>query len=202
MQHIITLSPDRHRFAMLTSGIGIAVCISSTYCFSIFSNSLKSDYNLGQDDITTISTIGTACGLFSMPAGIMFDYVGPQVVLFLATMIMGMGYLLWMLAFSGVINGGLILFCIANSCGCGVVNDVHSELSVASWVSCCSPKNVYGIRVDDHRDMLHCIFPINATALCNVYAHRGSRFWTMWNVRHQSASILCHITIQEENDPS
>lgn len=116
MQHIITLSPDRHRFAMLTSGIGIAVCISSTYCFSIFSNSLKSDYNLGQDDITTISTIGTACGLFSMPAGIMFDYVGPQVVLFLATMIMGMGYLLWMLAFSGVINGGLILFCIANSC--------------------------------------------------------------------------------------
>jgi MFS family permease len=116
MQFVFSLPTDRHRFAMLAAGIGVAVCISSTYCFSIFSNSLKREYNLGQDDITTISTIGTACGLFSMPAGIMFDFIGPQIVLLFATIIMGTGYLLWLLAFSGVLDGGLFLFCLANSC--------------------------------------------------------------------------------------
>lgn len=73
------------------------------------------DYNFGQDDITTISTVGTACGMFSMPAGVMFDFVGPQCVLFLATLVMATGYVLWALAFSGVVTGTLALFCFANA---------------------------------------------------------------------------------------
>lgn len=109
------LTVDRQRFVILSSGIGIALCISSTYCFSIFSNSMKTQYHFGQGDITTISTIGEAMGLFSLPAGMLFDFAGPQVVIFLASMMMASGFLLYALAFGGFVDGSLAVFCVGTT---------------------------------------------------------------------------------------
>lgn len=110
-QHAVV---ESHRFMMIAAGIGVAVCISSTYAFSITTNHLKVRYGFGQDQITTISTIGTCFGMFSFPAGFLFDFAGPRFVLFVATLMMSLGFLILALALDDHIEGSVIIFSVVN----------------------------------------------------------------------------------------
>ncbi|ESL08544.1 hypothetical protein TRSC58_03751 [Trypanosoma rangeli SC58] len=95
---------DLFRVRMLMAGVYVGLSVSSTYGFSIFTDHLKTKYGYSQSDITTISTVGTFLNYFSFQAGMMFDYVGPRVVLPFAGVFGGLGFLMFGLTFDGTVK--------------------------------------------------------------------------------------------------
>ncbi|RNE96082.1 pyruvate transporter 0 [Trypanosoma rangeli] len=95
---------DLFRMRMLMAGVYIGLGVSSTYGFSIFTDHLKTKYGYSQSEVTTISTVGTCLNYFSFQAGLMFDYVGPTVVLPFAGVLGGLGFLMFGLTFDGTVK--------------------------------------------------------------------------------------------------
>ncbi|CCW67358.1 unnamed protein product [Phytomonas sp. Hart1] len=108
------------RFRMLVGGVYLGIAISSSYGFSIFTEYLKSKYGFTQSEINTISTVGNCAGYLCFFAGMLFDYIGPRVVILISGCLGTLGFLLYGLAFDDIIpndnNKNLMLFkfCIFN----------------------------------------------------------------------------------------
>lgn len=101
----LRLSAEQRHFFNLTVGIWCAVLVGVTYAFGIFSNRMKTEFGLNQEDITTISTVGMSFSFFCFPAGVVFDKWGPHVVNTIATTLMALGFVGNGLIFLKVIPG-------------------------------------------------------------------------------------------------
>ena len=109
------------RFAIVAVGVLVAINISTTYALGLITTQLRNQFGFNQGDITTISTIGMCCGYLSFPAGALYDYAGPSIVLALATAISASGMFLLSAIFSGHVEGTVVNVVIANcllSMGC------------------------------------------------------------------------------------
>ena len=105
---------NRQRFAQLAIGAPIAMCVGVTYSFGLISNFMKVNYNLTQGELTTISTVANLMGMFSLPGGMLFDYIGPQYALDAAVVLTTSGFVVLALVFSNVIAGSVALLAFAN----------------------------------------------------------------------------------------
>ncbi|KAH8605598.1 hypothetical protein ERJ75_001624000 [Trypanosoma vivax] len=101
---MVLIVDELARMRMFAAGVYAALGISSTYAFSLFAAHLRDKYKMSQSDITMISTVGNCCGYFSFPAGMLFDYAGPMVVISVSATLVLLGFSLFGLTFSGVIN--------------------------------------------------------------------------------------------------
>ncbi|EKG00519.1 hypothetical protein TCSYLVIO_008530, partial [Trypanosoma cruzi] len=89
---------------MLMAGVYLALGISSMYGFSIFTDHLRNKYGYSQSDITTISTVGICVSYCGFHAGVLFDYVGPTVLLPLGGLFGCLGFVLFGMTFDGTIT--------------------------------------------------------------------------------------------------
>ena len=107
---LIIKTREQQRFLQLTSGVWAAASIGVAYALGIISNEMKTRFDLTQADLTTISTIGFVCGMFSLPAGFTWDRWGPRPVLCTAAVFLGASFIFLALSFKHVIptNVGLL----------------------------------------------------------------------------------------------
>lgn len=94
---------NRSRLLQLFCGVMIGTCAGSSFAFGIFSNKIKETAQLSQSDMATITTTGSIMQSFTFPAGILFDYFGPNYVMFAATILSCSGFGMLALIFQGVI---------------------------------------------------------------------------------------------------
>ncbi|CCW59658.1 unnamed protein product [Phytomonas sp. EM1] len=112
---------ELYRFRMLVGGVYLGILISSSYGFSIFTEHLKSKYGFTQSEISTISTVGNCTGYLSFFAGMLFDFMGPKVVIFISGCLGSLGFMLYGLAFDDIIPNNhnrqsmLVQFCVFNT---------------------------------------------------------------------------------------
>ena len=106
----VAWTPETWNFLKLTCGIWVAMCIGVSFTFGIFTNRMKSQFNLTQPDLTTISTIGYVFGMFNFPAGVVWDRFGPRAVLLCAWLMILLGLGGFALTFSGHIPGSVPSF--------------------------------------------------------------------------------------------
>eukprot|EP00744_Colponema_vietnamica_P010631 GILI01015005.1.p1 GENE.GILI01015005.1~~GILI01015005.1.p1 ORF type:complete len:619 (+),score=124.20 GILI01015005.1:111-1967(+) len=86
----------------------------SSYAFGIFSNKIKASAGFSQSDMTTITTVGSLLGSFTFPAGVLFDFAGPQYVLGVATALSCLGFIMLALIFQDVISPSVYSVAAAN----------------------------------------------------------------------------------------
>ncbi|EKF32519.1 hypothetical protein MOQ_003628 [Trypanosoma cruzi marinkellei] len=130
---MVQLVDDLFRMRMLMAGVYLGLGISSFYGFSIFTDHLRYKYGYSQSDITTISTVGICVGFCGFHAGVLFDYVGPTVLLPLGGLFGCLGFFLFGLTFDGTITtSSVALFSLYQGITCfGLpVMDVSSIMSL------------------------------------------------------------------------
>ncbi|RNC55533.1 hypothetical protein TcCL_ESM06983 [Trypanosoma cruzi] len=101
---MVKLVDDLFRMRMLMAGVYLALGISSNYGFSIFTDHLRNKYGYSQSDITTISTVGNCVSYCGFHAGVLFDYVGPTVLLPVGGLFGCLGFVLFGMTFDGTIT--------------------------------------------------------------------------------------------------
>ncbi|EKF33026.1 hypothetical protein MOQ_003113, partial [Trypanosoma cruzi marinkellei] len=101
---MVQLVDDLFRMRMLIAGIYLGLGISSLYGFSIFTDHLRHKYGYSQSDITTISTVGICVAFCGFHAGVLYDYVGPTVLLPLGGLFGCLGFFLFGMTFDGTIT--------------------------------------------------------------------------------------------------
>ncbi|KAF8287760.1 putative Nodulin-like [Trypanosoma cruzi] len=110
---MVQLVDDLFRMRMLMAGVYLALGTSSNYCFSIFTDHLRNKYGYSQSDITTIGTVGDFVSNFGFHAGVLFDYVGPTVLLPVGGLFGCLGFVLFGMTFDGKIsNSSVALFAL------------------------------------------------------------------------------------------
>lgn len=95
---------ELYRFRMLVIGITVALGVSTTYGYSIFTEYMKEKYGMNQVDITTISTVGNCLGYCSFILGVVFDLFGAKVQLILSGGLAAIGLILFGLSFDDKIS--------------------------------------------------------------------------------------------------
>ncbi|EAN94273.1 hypothetical protein C3747_13g184 [Trypanosoma cruzi] len=130
---MVQLIDDLFRMRMLMAGIYLGLGISSMYGFSIFTDHLRNKYGYSQSEITTISTVGICVGYCGFHAGVLFDYVGPTVLLPLGGLFGCLGFVLFGMTFDGTITtSSVALFALYQGITClGLpMMDVSSVMSL------------------------------------------------------------------------
>lgn len=105
---------NQRRNLQLAVGILMGVTAGSQYAFGIFSHQLKVSANFSQSDLTTVTTVGTVMLTLNFPAGVLFDYAGPQYVIFSATVLSALGFAIFALIFRGLIDSSVANVAVAN----------------------------------------------------------------------------------------
>ncbi|KAF8291325.1 putative Nodulin-like [Trypanosoma cruzi] len=130
---MVKLVDDLFRMRMLMAGVYLALGISSNYGFSIFTDHLRNKYGYSQSDITTISTVGNCVSYCGFHAGVLFDYVGPTVLLPVGGLFGCLGFVLFGMTFDGTITtSSVALFALYQGITClGLpMMDVSSVMSL------------------------------------------------------------------------
>lgn len=117
---------EMYRFRMLVAGVMVALGVSTTYGFSLFTEFMKTKYGFTQNDITTISTVGNCLGYCAFLLGIIFDFAGPKAQILVSGSLAALGLVLFgfcfddfiayeskgtMVALFSVFNGIMFLGC-------------------------------------------------------------------------------------------
>lgn len=95
---------ELYRFRMLVAGIMVALGVSTTYGYSIFTEYMKEKYGMNQVNITTISTVGNCLGYCAFLLGVVFDLFGPKIQILLSGSLAALGLLLFGLSFDDKIS--------------------------------------------------------------------------------------------------
>jgi MFS family permease len=105
----------RRSYFQLVAGIWVAISLGTNYSFGIVSNHLKETYNFGQEEVTTISTVGFMLGFFSFPGGALYDYAGPRPVLIIGGLMMSFGFLFLGLTLLGALPHTVAMLAFENT---------------------------------------------------------------------------------------
>jgi len=105
---------NQRRLIQLCVGIFLGVTSGSAYAFGVFSNRIKASAGFSQSDMTTITTVGSLMNGFTFPAGVLYDYAGPQYVLGVSTFVSCSGFILLALIFQNIVEPTVYSVAIAN----------------------------------------------------------------------------------------
>jgi hypothetical protein len=106
---------EPQRMLMIPLGILVGISIATTYAFGLVSNKLKEQFGLDQEDLTTISTVGSVFSNFALPGGALFDFAGPRVTLLAASLMSFVGMGLLSLSLSSAIPASVLSLSAANA---------------------------------------------------------------------------------------
>lgn len=102
-----TLGDEKYRFLQLAIGVLCATNVGTESLFGLLSTTMKSQFNLDQSSLTTISTVGQLSLYLTFPVGIAFDRFGPKPIILLGTMLLVLGYLGYSMILGGVLPGNV-----------------------------------------------------------------------------------------------
>ncbi|KAH9599716.1 Major facilitator superfamily [Trypanosoma melophagium] len=120
--HVEALSIDRRlaplnesrRFASLAMAVFSSIGCSIVFGFNLFSGDLQRKYNLTQDALSSVNTVGLVFCYVALPYGILYDWLGPRPIYILAMILLPIGSLCFALVFANVISANLVMLCVFN----------------------------------------------------------------------------------------
>ena len=103
-------APGDKRYQGLAAGVYACLAISTVYSLSLLTDHIKTAYNIGQQELATITTIGYAFGMFGLPAGFMYDRYGPQHCFVVGAALLVSGCCFLGRIFDGSVAGTVVTF--------------------------------------------------------------------------------------------
>ncbi|ORC90204.1 uncharacterized protein TM35_000092540 [Trypanosoma theileri] len=103
---------DFWRFRAIFFGMLLMINTSTQGLFSIFGLYMQRTHGYDIPTMVDIITCGTTFGLFVFPFGALYEFIGPKIVIALATAITALSHLLFALTFGGHIDASKARFCI------------------------------------------------------------------------------------------
>ncbi len=102
-----TLGDERLRFLQLAVGVLCATNVGTESLFGLLSTRMKSQFQLDQSALTTVSTVGQLSLYLTFPVGIAFDRYGPKPIILLGTLLLVLGYLGYSMILAGILPGNV-----------------------------------------------------------------------------------------------
>ena len=109
------------RFTQLAAGTYASAVLSCVYALSVLTDHIKTKYDIGQEQLATVSTFGFVFCLFGLPAGFLYDRYGPRPCLAVGT---GM-----------LLSGGVLLALVLNDSVAGTVVTFSLCYVLVAWPS-------------------------------------------------------------------
>ena len=103
---------EAKRLSMIGSGVLACAIVGSAYAISVIMHVLQDAFDIDQNSLTVVSSIGFCAQFFTLPSGIGVDILGPRSVLCFATIVTALGWALFALTFNGNISHSTAALCV------------------------------------------------------------------------------------------